>query len=451
MKLSVPDSVLKIASYLDKPLFIVGGFVRDSLKKLAPHDIDLCGDMDWETVVRRLENTEFNATVNSKKLMTLKIIAPDAEYEYTAFRTDSYKDGHSPDSVTRTNDIKIDALRRDFTANAVYYDPVREEIFDPLGGVKDIEKNVLRMTRKNAFSEDGLRLMRLARQAAELGFSVEKETLAAAKENAKNIKDISRERIRDELDRILVADTRYNIPYAQEKGLLLLDEIGVLEYILPEITKGKGMAQRPDFHRFDVFGHIINTVKLSTPEVRLAALLHDCAKPYCFLTTGKYRGHDLEGERISAEIMNRLRYPNCVISETKRLVRAHMFDLKGDAKENTVRKFIQSNIKIFDKLLLLKQADYEGSGIMTGVCPGCVRLKYIYDEMKKEKVPFTLSELKIGGLDLVKMNVPESLRGKILYAVLEECALKGVDLSKENQFNIAKRKFKEYTNGNHRL
>ena len=435
----IPAGLKLIASYLPRPLYLVGGYVRDFLIGYVPHDADIAGDMSPDEIFSCLDG-KCVVKETSKKLMTLKIIVGSEEYEYTAFRTDSYTTGHSPAEVKRTDDIKLDAMRRDFTVNAIYCDVSTGKIIDPLNGTEDLKNKTYVATRSTTFSEDGLRLMRLCRQAAETGFDIDKDTLEQAKKNASLIKDISPERIREELDRILIADTRYGVKDAQERGLRLLDKIGVLDYILPEITLGKGMPQRPDFHKYDVFDHIIETVKYSDPSVRLAALFHDCAKPYCKIKTGLYRGHEVEGERLCADIMHRLRYPNDVIKETKALVLYHMYDLKNEAKENTIRKFVQAHYEIIDKLILLKQADYLGCGLCEGISPGAKRLSDTLSQLKEEKVPFRISDLLINGHDLEDMGVPEEKRGTILKNLLSECAVIDTPyLTREAQLNYIKR------------
>ncbi|MBR1747886.1 MAG: CCA tRNA nucleotidyltransferase [Clostridia bacterium] len=425
-KIALPAGLKDLARCFDKPIYVVGGYVRDSLIGFEPHDVDLTGDLDPE-VVFALPKERFIVKETSKKLLTLKIIDRryGTEYEFTSFRTDSYSDGkHRPDAVKRTGDILSDALRRDFCANAIYYDVKSETLSDPLGGVHDVEKSVLRMTRENTFCEDGLRLMRLCRQAAETGFSIDPETKAAARKNREAIDDIAPERIRDELDRILVADLRYGVSDGHYRGVRLLDEIGVFEKILPEIALGKGMEQRPDYHKYDVQEHMFRTMQCAHPSVRLAALLHDCGKPYCKLTYGNFHGHDIEGEPIADKILHRFRYPNDVIKETKALVLHHMFDLKCDAKENTVRRFVQSNVNLIDKLLLLKEADYLGGGLVSGTAPGVERISRIYNEMLKEQVPFSIKDLGVDGHDLEELGVPERSRGEALKRLLSDCALK---------------------------
>ena len=424
-KFPLPAGIKDLAEKLNGPVYIVGGYVRDALLGYNPHDVDLTGDFDPEQIFS-IADERFSVKETSKKLMTLKIIDKVAgvDYEFTSFRVDSYSDGkHSPDVVKRTGDIFSDALRRDFCANAVYYDVRSGKTVDPLNGVADIEKRVLRMTRETTFCEDGLRLMRLCRQAAETGFSVDPATMVAANDNKDAIEDITPERIREELNRILVADTRYGVEYGQYRGLKLLDEIGILEKILPEITLGRGMLQRPDYHKYDVLEHILQTVKYADPSVRLAALLHDCAKPYCKIKNGNYKNHDVEGERIANDVLRRLRYSNDEIWETKALVRWHMYDLNCDAKENTVRRFVQENVKIIDKLLKLKQADYLGGGLESGTAPGVTKMAGIYERMEKENVPFFIKDLLVDGHDLENLGVPGNRRSEALKSLLSECAI----------------------------
>jgi len=435
------DELKVLAEYFPKELYAVGGFVRDGLAGLRFHDVDIAADVSPDEVFAALKNSPFTVKETSKKLMTLKIIGK-GEYEYTAFRVDSYTDGHSPTEVKRTSDMYFDALRRDFTANAVYME-IKSGVFcDPLGGIADIKSKVLRMTREQTFKEDGLRLMRLCRQAAELGFSIEKDTLESAKKNSFRIEEISPERIREELSRILVADTRYGVADAHYRGLKLLDEIGVLEKILPEITVGKGMEQRKDFHKYDVFNHILQTVRLADPKVRLAALLHDIGKPYCMINYGKYSKHAAEGEKLAENFLRKYRYSNDEIRETLFLVGQHMFDLRGERTEEDVRLFLQKNYLYLDKLFLLKDADFKASGVVPGECPALIRHGRILKEMRKDGVPFSLSELKINGSDLEEMGVKGCKIGDLLQKLFTACALRKDLKTREAQmeFIIKERK-----------
>lgn len=443
MKINVPASLKELAALFPVPLYAVGGFVRDSLLGFSPSDIDVTAALSPDEVKKTLASSRFTVKDGSKKLLTLIIGDGEMHYEYTAFRFDSYAGGHRPAVVIPCSDINADASRRDFTVNAVYYDIKNEKIVDPLGGLDDLENKRLRSTRspQAVFSEDGLRLMRLARFAAALGFTPDEDVLSAAKENRFLIDEISKERIRDELDKILTADTFYGVEHAQYRGLKILDDIGVLERILPDVCLGKGMAQRSDFHAYDVFEHILQTVKAASPDVRLAALMHDVAKPKMKLTTGLYRGHDREGGVMTRKILTDLRYPSAVVEETARLVENHMFNLNGDVRQNTLRRFLLHNRNIAEKLVRLKYADYYGSGKANSrSLPAADAITNELNSMLEEGVPFSVSELLVSGKDLLEIDcLPENRRQSALNALLEERALANSPLTtRQKQLDFIK-------------
>lgn len=438
MEIKVPKDLLTLSEYFPTPLYAVGGFVRDSLLGFPNQDIDVTADVNPEEVFRLLKNSPYKVKTASKKLFTLLIVSDVATYEYTAFRKDNYTTGHRPESVVRTSDIKEDSLRRDFTVNAIYYDVKNKKIVDLVGGLDDLKNKIIRTPRHPdaVFSEDGLRLMRLARLASSLGFSIDKETLVSAQKNARIINEISVERIRDELNKILLADLPYGVQFAQKRGLDLLREIGILQYVIPELTQGIGMKQRLDFHKYDVYGHVLETVAHAHPSVRLPALMHDVAKPYCMETTGKYAHHDAVGKDMTISIMNRLRYPKKEIDETSKLVFLHMFNLSLEAKTTTVRKFVQRNHTLLDKLALLMYADALGSGFYQGkTLPRIDNLLRTRALMQAQKIPFTVSELLVSGTDMEQIdNIPSHLRGKALNDLLTVCAtINPVDVTKEKQ------------------
>ncbi|MBO4540028.1 MAG: HD domain-containing protein [Clostridia bacterium] len=425
----VPSDLKKFAFLFPVPLYLVGGYVRDALSGRISDDYDICSSLPAEKVASLLSGTPYVISLIKKDTGTVAIACHGTEWQYTAFRTDRYEGGHTP-AATYPTDIEGDARRRDFKANAVYYDIKNDKIVDPLGGVKDIENRILSTTRspKEVFSEDGLRLMRLARQAAETGFSVHPDTLAGARENAEKIDEIAPERIRVELERILLAP----VPSV---GLKLLHEEGVLARILPELDVACGLPQRKDYHRYDVFGHILSTVDAADKSIVTAALFHDIGKPVCYLKNGNYHGHDEVGAELCKEVMRRLRYCNKEIEETVRLVRRHMFDLAGNARENTVRLFVQKNADVLDKLCFLMDADMIGCGyVKSGRSPVSLRLIATYEEMKREKVPFSVKDLLVRGNDIPEDVLPVSERTKALNGLLAACAQKGSPLTtKEKQ------------------
>ena len=427
--ISLPKNLRLFAEKLPVPLYLVGGYVRDALRGVVSDDIDVCSSLSVEEMKSFLVGTSYKITLLKRDTGSVTVLAGESEWQYTAFRTDLYGKGHTPIS-TRPATINEDALRRDFKANAIYYDIKEDKFVDPLGGMKDVENKVLTTTRppNEVFSEDGLRLMRLARLSSEIGFSVDENSLRGAKENAAKIIEIAPERIRAELERILSSPK-------PSVGLKLLYDEGVLSLILPEIADGYGLPQRSDFHKYDVFFHTLATVDAADSSVRTAALFHDVGKPACYKKTGRYHNHDVVGAELTQDIMNRLRYPKKEISETKRLVLYHMLDLNGDMRENKVRKFVQKNADILPKLCLLKDADRIGCGYVSdGHSPSSLRLKKTLAEMKEQGVPFSTKDLLIRGDEIPEEVLPVSKRSDALNALLAACAEVGSPLTtKEKQ------------------
>lgn len=425
----------KLAGYFEKPLYVVGGAVRNEILGLPGGDIDLAAAVSPEEVFSALEGSEFKVSLTSKKLFTLSIRYNGQKYEFTSFRVDSYDKGHTPYESKMTSDLVADAKRRDFTMNAIYFDIKNGGYVDPLGGIADAKIGIIKtvVSAKEVFSQDGLRLMRLARQAAELDMEISEDTFNSAKENAALIKDIASETIRDEFMRIVAADGMYGKEKAHLKGLLLLDKLGVLDYILPELIRCKGVKQRRDYHLYDVFNHILKAYEYAPQRVRLAAIFHDLAKPISINPNGSMRGHDIKGQELAKEVMNRLTFSNAETDFVVRLVGLHMYDLKCDAKESTLRAFIQDNHDIIDDLVALKRADYQASGVKTGDCVSATRLEELYKKMKQEGVPLCIKDLKVGGEDLILLGIPEKSRGIALKRLLKAASFGGEMLLREKQ------------------
>jgi len=431
MLIPIPETLKNFASKLSRPLYVVGGYVRNFLiAEYISGDIDLTAPILLEDMVREIDKEGF--AVLKKNDLTGTIVFTDGKitYEYTAFRTESYKnDGfHTPVSVDFTEDIYKDALRRDFTCNAVYYDILRDEIIDPTGkGLNDIKEKRLACVRDAnlTFSEDGLRLLRLARFSAELNFSIDKNTLNGAKDNAKRVLALTGVKVFSELKRILVADTIY--PFSNKQGhydaLKILDEIGVLEEILPEITLGRGMRQRRNFHKHDVLEHTLKTVLYADKSIRLHALFHDIGKPYAYKTYGKFASHALDGEIIARETLNRLKAPVKTVEEVCLLTALHMVDFDLKMKRNKVKLFIARYHGVFDKLLLLKQADFSACKGDLSTAPTVTKWQEIYNEMIATNTPFTLKDLRINGNDLKKAGFRGEKIKIILEQILTECII----------------------------
>lgn len=443
MKDLISPKLRRLAELCPYPLYVVGGKARDYLAGFPDGtDTDLCAPAPLDDFLPRAECAGYRAESVYRNTGTVKLRAEGEEIEFASFRSDEYVRGeHSPARTFFTDDIALDARRRDFKCNAVYYDIVRGEWVDPLGGIEDIRARRITTVApaEKVFSEDGLRLMRLARIAAQTGFKPSADCLSGAKANCALIRDVHAERVRTELDLILHADRKYGRSRAQYEGLKILEETGVLAVVLPELVAGKGVKQREDFHKYDVLEHSLRAAAYADEEVRLAALLHDIGKPYCMKTVHSFIGHETEGARMAEEVCERLKVPKQLAEETVRLIALHMYDLRGDARENKVRKFILANYDLFDKLLALKQADFSACKDDFSRAPSVVKLQSIERKMREEGVPFTLKELDLRGDVLLADGFPPESVGTVLARLLADCAIGAVPNEREKLREYAKK------------
>ncbi len=433
MQKLLPQELKTLATLCPTPLYVVGGSVRDFLAGLTPakQDLDICAPCSAEEFAALATKQGFSVKAIYRNTGTVKLMGAESEYEFSSFRSDEYVRGtHTPVSVFFTTDITLDARRRDFTCNAVYYDIAKDQFVDPLDGITAIREK--RMTTvddaKKVFGEDGLRLMRLARQAAQLGFTPDKECLAGAKQNAALIADVSVERIFEELVAILIADQKCGVVGAPYHGLRLLQETGVLAHILPELALGDGLAQRADFHKYDVLEHSFRAVlymeKLDKRyPLRLAALLHDVGKPTCMLREGNAHGHAEEGVALAAQILTRLKAPNRITYYVLWLIEWHMYDFNCQTGENKLRRFFVKNGLKLQDLLLLKQADFSACTDDTSTAPTCERWDSLLRQMSREHVPFSLKKLAVNGKALAAIGIPAPHIARVLDALLQHTAV----------------------------
>lgn len=441
------EKLKRLAERLKKPLYAVGGYVRNNLSDGLPSaDVDLAAAIPAAEFAEALHNAGLKEVGVYKRTGTVLFTDGVNRYEYTAFRKENYGKGgaHTPESVEFTDDITLDAKRRDFKCNAVYYDIKRDEVVDVLGGVKDIKNRILDTVTspKEVFSHDGLRLLRLARFSGELNFTPAPDVILGAREFASNVKDISAERVYAELQKILISDGAY--PFSDKNGhytaLKILSETRVLDYILPELTLGRGMPQPAAYHDYDVLEHSLKTVLYADKPIRLAALLHDAGKPACYLRAGNYHNHDRIGAEIAEKILCRLKASNKIVAETVRLVGLHMADLKCDMKTCKVRRKIVENADIFDKLMLLKTADYKACKNRAEIPPTVERWKKEYEIMKNDGTPFSLNELTITAEELLAFGVERIKLGKALKELFLFCVDNPENNEKARLFAAAKRR-----------
>ncbi|MGI6161752.1 MAG: CCA tRNA nucleotidyltransferase [Christensenellales bacterium] len=359
----------------------VGGLVRNSLMGLAPSDIDICADVPPERVMAALKHdSRIKVIPKAIEFGTIEIhfTSKDGRHicEYTVFRKEAYREGgsHRPETVVFSSDVGEDAIRRDFTVNAMYCPLGGGEVIDPTGGMADLEAKKIRATSKDPsviLSDDGLRIIRMVRFACELGFDIDAATFEAAKQRITYLADIAKERIRAELDKILLSDIRYGIKHKDEpaplRGLKMLKELDAFKYILPRLLEGEGVVQSSAYHVYDVFEHNIRACAAAAPvlEVRLAALLHDVAKPQAVKGSGKMYNHEVMGAQAAVLMLGQagLKYPNDVVDRVTTLIRWHMYDLDGKTSKNKLRlKFALLGEEAATQLIELREADVKGSG-----------------------------------------------------------------------------------------
>ena len=445
MRKILPKNLITLAANAPFPLYVVGGTVRDHLAGLTSKtpDFDICSPTPAEIFAEFAAQHGFFVKSVFKNTGTVKLQDRDkTEYEYSCFRSDKYVRGtHVPVEIYFTDDIELDARRRDFTVNAIYYDIKADEYLDPLGGIFAVKHKQLTTVApaEKVFGEDGLRLMRLARQAASLGFTPDEECLLGATQNASLIDDISPERIFTELLAILHADEKYGNLDGPYQGLRLLEQIGVLARILPELAKGKGMKQRIDFHKYDVLEHSFRAVKYASLCIRLAALLHDVGKPLCTLRDGNSYNHPIEGEILAKNILHRLKAPKKTTETVCALVRWHMYDMDCKTGEAKLRRFFVEHYSILAKLLLLKQADFSACMDDLREAPTCTRWKKLLTQMKEENAPFTLKELAVNGTDLLALGLQPARISEVLHKLLLHAATAPQDNQKERLLALALR------------
>ncbi len=444
MPFNFDSGLIELAKKLNNRLYAVGGVVRNFLiDGSVAEDVDLCGDVSAEELLRALEELKYSVLAEYKRTGTVMFKIGEQKYEFTSFRKEVYEEGgaHTPVETILTKDIKEDALRRDFKCNAVYLDVLSGEIVDPLNGAEDIKNKVLDTVKEaeKVFESDGLRLLRLARFAGELGFKPTEKVLSAMKRHADNINDISPERIYDELKKILKSDAKY--PFSDKRGhyvgLKILERTKVLDRIFPELTLGRGMSQRADFHKYDVLEHSLRCALYSPPEIRLAGLLHDVGKPYCYLKNGRYHYHEVEGERIATEILQRLKVDKATTKQVRYLIREHMVDLDCSMRENKVRLFLARNFNELDELLQVKQADFRASLESDEISPTIIKWQKIIKKMKEEGAPTSMKELNVTAEELMELGYSGQDLGEIQTSLLELAVVGNIKNERQELIRLA--------------
>ena len=420
---------------------MVGGCIRDALLCKVPKDYDIATSAKPEITEKLFEKT----IPTGIKHGTVTVLIDNEPYEVTTYRTEGeYKDNRRPDEVYFVNNIKEDLSRRDFTINAFAYNS-REGLKDFFGGMNDLNNKLIRSVgdANKRFNEDALRMLRAIRFSTQLNFDIEENTLNAIKNNKDLIKNISSERIRDELCKILVSK---NV----RKGFNLLKECGLLQIIIPEIVPSIGFDQKNMHHFEDVFNHTLSVIE-KCPEdltIRLAALLHDIGKPDVFFIddngNGRFFGHNTRSEKISRGILNRLRFDNKTIKAVCILVREHM-NVLDNASNLAIKRLINriSKENIYS-LLELQKADILSLKDPNVSLYKISDMKNKIDNIINSNTPLTVKDLDIDGGKLIEelQIKPGKLVGDILNHLLE-LVLKNPEFNNYDSLLIESKKYKE--------
>ncbi|MBI5457661.1 CCA tRNA nucleotidyltransferase [Candidatus Kaiserbacteria bacterium] len=429
VKLAIPKEVQSVSDALQTAGFqayLVGGCVRDLVIGREPKDWDITTDATPEKIQGLFEDTFYENEYGTVGVVTksedprLKVI------EVTPYRTEGkYSNARHPDEVTFSDTLSEDLKRRDFTINAIAYDASTGEFVDEHGGREDLSAKRIKTVGNphERFEEDALRMLRAVRIAAELDFVIDAQTAEGINAQAAQLAKISRERVRDELVRIVLSPRPLQALYVAQK-------LGILKYVIPELEEGIGCAQN-QAHSFDVFEHLMRSLQHAADkdwplDVRLAALLHDVGKPATRVWSDEkkdwtFHGHDVVSARMTKKILNELRFPKETTHNVATLVRTHMFFSDPEVVTlSAVRRVIarvgKENI---NDLLNLRVCDRIGTGRPKAHPFRLRKYMSMVDEAMRD--PVSVGMLKIDGTKLIELGEKPGPRiGWILHALLEE-------------------------------
>ena len=408
MHIKIPDKVKFIIDTFyenNYEAFMVGGCIRDFLLSKEPKDYDIA-----TSALPNITESLFEKTIPTGiKHGTITVLLDKEPFEVTTYRVEGeYKDNRRPDEISFVTNIKDDLSRRDFTINAFAYNS-KEGLKDYFNGLEDLQNKIIRTVgdSNKRFNEDALRMMRAIRFASQLDFNIEKSTLDGIKKNKNLLKNISSERIRDELCKLLLSDNT-------RKGLNLLKDCGVLDVIIPELTSLIGFNHKTKDYNEDLFDHTLSVVE-NTPNdliLRLSALFHDIGKP---------KVNDNISEDITRKILTRLHFDNKTIKSVCILIKEYM-NVLGNSTDIDIKRFINRTSKenIYSLLefqkahvLSLKNSDldlYELNDIKNKI-----------DNIINSNIPLSIKDLNIDGSILTKeLNLkPGKVIGETLNYLLE--------------------------------
>ncbi len=428
--IDMPENANKIITTLEKAgyeAYIVGGCVRDSILGKKPEDWDITTSATPDKV-----KALFRRTIDTGiKHGTVTVMFGKEGYEVTTYRVDGeYSDHRRPDKVEFTASLKEDLMRRDFTINAMAYSH-KDGIIDLFGGMSDLENKIIRAVGNPAerFDEDALRILRAIRFSGQLDFAIERDTRQAMIIRAPYLSEISAERIRVELDKLLVS--------AHPEKLIDAYVMGITAYILPEFDKMMEQPQNNPYHKYNVGVHTIEAVKAIEPTsvCRWAALLHDVGKPACHTVDADgvdhFKGHDKEGEKIARKVLKRLRFDNARTDMICRIVGWHDYAMRCCPKKSKFRKALnEMGPDFFPMVLKIRRADIAAQSDYKRdmKLENAAKMESMYNEIIKDGDCLSIKDLAITGSDLIKLGMKPGkeigeLLNELLTRVLESPSL----------------------------
>ena len=421
MKIKMPPSVNMVIDSLHAKGFeayAVGGCVRDTILARKPDDWDITTSASPQQVKEIFDHTVDTGLEHG----TVTVLVGNGAHEVTTYRIDGeYEDGRHPKEVVFTSSLAEDLRRRDFTINAMAYNN-EEGLVDLFDGIRDLQRKVIRCVGNptERFQEDALRILRALRFSAQLGFKIDPATLDAIIALAPTLKKISAERIRVELNKILVSK--------RPEYMEAVYETGITGIVLPEFDELMKTPQNNPHHCYNVGEHTIAALQQvpADPVLRWTMLLHDIAKPVCHTTDANgidhFKGHAQVGENMAKEILRRLKFDNDTIHQVKTLILWH--DCRMTPKKTVIRRILNKiGPELFEKLMVVQKADtmaksmYQREEKMERIEQVNACLK----EILADGDCYTLKTLALSGKDLMELGVRKGPKiGEYLQAALEE-------------------------------
>ena len=426
--------------------FVVGGCVRDMLMGIPPHDYDITTSATPDEVKRVFRN--YRVIETGLKHGTLTVLVDGEPFEITTYRIEStYSDSRHPDGVQFTRSLIEDLARRDFTVNAIAYNPC-VGLVDPFGGQVDIQNRILRCVGNpyERFSEDALRIFRLIRFASVLDFQIDLPTAEAAFFLKEKLVHISAERVQVELCKLLCG---------KAAGKIITEYVDILSVVIPELLPMKDFDQRNPHHCYDLLTHTAKAVdSVSCDKVlRLGALFHDIGKAAVFYLDeddiGHFYSHASVGQQMTEEILNRLKFDNATKYTVVRLVKWH--DIQIETTEKAVKRALgKMTPKFFFTLLLLKRADNLAQNpAYTERQSDYDRLEWLAKDILARQVCFSLKDLAVNGNDLAVIGIkPGKTMGRILNKLLDCVIQEKIPNEKDLLLKKAKELEKDEANEN---